>query len=69
MLYWNSSSFHPDGEDHDTVGAVAIDANGNVAYATSTGGISAKLNGRVGDSPLIGMHNQLHTHMHHFMAC
>jgi isoaspartyl peptidase/L-asparaginase-like protein (Ntn-hydrolase superfamily) len=37
-----------------TVGAVALDASGNLAAATSTGGISGKLKGRVGDSPLIG---------------
>jgi len=42
------------GEDHDTVGAVAIDALGHVAYATSTGGITAKMTWRVGDSPLVG---------------
>ncbi|XP_038071522.1 isoaspartyl peptidase/L-asparaginase-like [Patiria miniata] len=40
--------------DHDTVGAVAIDRQGNVACATSTGGITAKMVGRVGDSPIIG---------------
>ncbi|XP_022091356.1 isoaspartyl peptidase/L-asparaginase-like isoform X1 [Acanthaster planci] len=40
--------------DHDTVGAVAVDSEGNVACATSTGGITAKMAGRVGDSPLIG---------------
>ena len=39
---------------HDTVGAVAIDEAGRVAAATSTGGISCKMVGRVGDSPLIG---------------
>jgi len=39
---------------HDTVGAVAIDAQGNIACATSTGGITGKRNGRVGDSCLIG---------------
>lgn len=39
---------------HDTVGAVAIDADGCIAAATSTGGITAKRPGRVGDSPLIG---------------
>jgi L-asparaginase / beta-aspartyl-peptidase len=39
---------------HDTVGAVAIDAHGNVAAATSTGGITFKRVGRVGDSPIIG---------------
>lgn len=37
-----------------TVGAVAYDANGNVAAATSTGGISGKRPGRIGDSPVIG---------------
>jgi beta-aspartyl-peptidase (threonine type) len=39
---------------HDTVGAVAIDRFGNIAAATSTGGIRFKLPGRVGDSPLVG---------------
>lgn len=39
---------------HGTVGAVAVDANGRLAAATSTGGIADKLPGRVGDSPLIG---------------
>lgn len=40
--------------DCNTVGAVAIDSNGHVAAATSTGGITLKLPGRVGDTPLIG---------------
>ncbi|XP_015229976.1 PREDICTED: isoaspartyl peptidase/L-asparaginase-like [Cyprinodon variegatus] len=39
---------------HDTVGAVALDSAGNVACATSTGGIRNKMLGRVGDSPVIG---------------
>ncbi len=39
---------------HDTVGAVALDAEGNIAAATSTGGILNKTPGRVGDSSLIG---------------
>lgn len=39
---------------HDTVGAVALDGAGNLAAATSTGGIPNKLPGRVGDSPLLG---------------
>ncbi len=39
---------------HDTVGAVAIDQEGNLAAATSTGGITGKKPGRVGDSPIIG---------------
>jgi beta-aspartyl-peptidase (threonine type) len=37
-----------------TVGAVALDAGGNLAAATSTGGMTAKRWGRVGDSPVIG---------------
>ncbi|XP_044606132.2 isoaspartyl peptidase/L-asparaginase isoform X1 [Equus asinus] len=37
-----------------TVGAVALDCRGNVAYATSTGGIVNKMVGRVGDTPCIG---------------
>jgi beta-aspartyl-peptidase (threonine type) len=41
-------------EKHGTVGCVALDTNGKVAVATSTGGIFDKLPGRVGDSPLIG---------------
>ena len=39
---------------HGTVGAVAIDSQGNLAAATTTGGMTAKAMGRVGDSPLIG---------------
>lgn len=39
---------------YGTIGAVAVDVHGNVAAATSTGGITAKRWGRVGDSPLIG---------------
>lgn len=38
----------------DTVGAVALDKNGNLAAATSTGGLTGQRNGRIGDSPLIG---------------
>ncbi len=39
---------------HDTVGAVAYDSNGHLAVATSTGGTTYQMPGRVGDSPLIG---------------
>jgi len=39
---------------HGTVGAVALDRDGNLAAATSTGGKSNKLPGRVGDTPIIG---------------
>ena len=39
---------------HGTVGAVALDACGHLAAATSTGGFDAKVPGRVGDSPIVG---------------
>ena len=39
---------------HGTVGAVALDQTGRLASATSTGGVFGKLEGRVGDTPLIG---------------
>jgi len=39
---------------HETVGAVALDSNGNLAAATSTGGVTGKRVGRVGDVPIIG---------------
>ena len=41
-------------DSHDTVGAVALDAHGNLAAGTSTGGTLNKTPGRVGDSSLIG---------------
>ena len=41
-------------DKHGTVGAVALDAAGNLAAATSTGGYTNKMTGRVGDSPIIG---------------
>ena len=43
-----------DHASHDTVGAVALDAHGNLAAGTSTGGTLNKAPGRVGDSSLIG---------------
>ena len=43
----------PDGK-FGTVGAVALDAQGHLAAATSTGGMTNKRFGRVGDSPIIG---------------
>lgn len=43
-----------DADRHGTVGAVARDASGGLAAATSTGGYTAKRPGRVGDAPVIG---------------
>jgi beta-aspartyl-peptidase (threonine type) len=40
--------------EHGTAGAVALDMNGDLAAATSTGGLTNKKPGRVGDSPIIG---------------
>jgi beta-aspartyl-peptidase (threonine type) len=45
---------HDRHDQHGTVGAVAFDANGDLAAATSTGGVRGQLPGRVGDSPVIG---------------
>lgn len=43
-----------DNHKYGTVGAVAIDKKGNIAAATSTGGMTNKKYGRIGDSPIIG---------------
>jgi L-asparaginase / beta-aspartyl-peptidase len=45
---------HDETISHDTVGAVALDRDGNIAAATSTGGTLNKAPGRLGDSSLIG---------------
>jgi len=42
------------GHSHGTVGAVALDSHGDIAAATSTGGVSGKLPGRIGDSAIVG---------------
>lgn len=42
-------------KEHGTVGAVAVDKDGNVAAATSTGGLENKKAGRIGDSSMIGV--------------
>jgi beta-aspartyl-peptidase (threonine type) len=39
---------------HDTVGAIALDASGNLVAANSTGGTPFKLPGRIGDTPMVG---------------
>ncbi|GLB50982.1 asparaginase [Neptunitalea chrysea] len=41
-------------ENHDTIGILAMDANGDIAGACTTSGLAYKMNGRVGDSPIIG---------------
>ncbi len=50
----SSGSLSDDDAGTGTVGAVALDAAGHVAAATSTGGVSGKRAGRIGDSPIIG---------------
>ena len=50
----DSSAPKSDKDRHGTVGAVALDKAGNLAAGTSTGGITNKQFGRVGDSPIIG---------------
>ena len=49
----HAAAFHR-GHEQGTVGAVALDRDGRLFAATSTGGTCCKLPGRVGDSPLIG---------------
>lgn len=41
-------------ENHDTIGLLALDANGDISGACTTSGASFKMHGRVGDSPIIG---------------
>ena len=41
-------------ENHDTIGMLAIDENGNISGACTTSGLAYKMAGRVGDSPIIG---------------
>lgn len=53
LLARGSGAFDADIK-YGTIGAVAVDLHGHVAAATSTGGLTAKRWGRIGDSPLIG---------------
>jgi beta-aspartyl-peptidase (threonine type) len=55
LTKWRSTHYYKDERlMFGTVGAVAIDKQGHLAAGTSTGGITGKLEGRIGDSPLIG---------------
>lgn len=54
MVLDHSATPLDEGSKMGTVGAVALDMFGNLAAATSTGGMTNKLPGRVGDSPLVG---------------
>jgi beta-aspartyl-peptidase (threonine type) len=53
-LAWKQRTLIPSARPTGTVGAVACDARGGVAAATSTGGTLGKRRGRVGDSPILG---------------
>ncbi|GIV33085.1 MAG: isoaspartyl peptidase [Chitinophagales bacterium] len=49
-------------DEYGTVGAVALDRYGNLAAATSTGGMTNKLPGRIGDTPIIGAGTYANNH-------
>lgn len=54
---WQKKSLYhpiPNIENHDTIGLIAVDSNGNIAGACTTSGMAFKMKGRVGDSPIIG---------------
>jgi N4-(beta-N-acetylglucosaminyl)-L-asparaginase len=58
-LKWKESltdrdDWFPKDLDHDTIGMVALDQNGNLAGACTTSGLAFKIHGRIGDSPIIG---------------
>lgn len=54
-LYDKKTDPMPGGpKNHDTIGMVAMDANGNISGACTTSGLAYKMHGRVGDSPIIG---------------
>lgn len=51
---YEPSSLAGDKHNHDTIGMLALDANGRLAGACTTSGMAWKLRGRVGDSPIVG---------------
>lgn len=51
---WKKNSKRRDFWNHDTIGMVAVDEKGDVTAGCSTSGLSFKIRGRVGDSPIIG---------------
>ena len=51
---WNALKKAQEEETHGTVGCVALDKKGNIAAGTSTGGLTNKRWGRIGDTPIIG---------------
>jgi beta-aspartyl-peptidase (threonine type) len=51
---WEKWKARMDKEKHGTVGCVCLDEYGNIAAGTSTGGLTGKMPGRVGDSPICG---------------
>ena len=51
---WESLQRARNVEEHGTVGCVALDRNGNLSAGTSTGGMTNKKHGRIGDSPIVG---------------
>jgi len=54
---WKALQKAQDAEKHGTVGCVALDRNGNLAAGTSTGGLTNKRWGRIGDTPIVGAGN------------
>jgi beta-aspartyl-peptidase (threonine type) len=54
-MHQKDTDLKPDSaKGHGTVGAVALDSHGDLAAATSTGGMTNKMKGRIGDTPVIG---------------
>ncbi|KAG8003823.1 N(4)-(beta-N-acetylglucosaminyl)-L-asparaginase, partial [Nibea albiflora] len=54
ILKQNRRKRHANTHSHDTIGMIALDQDGRVAAGTSTNGLTHKVPGRVGDSPIVG---------------